>query len=174
MINLEAEYDCVLRVETYIVTKTSKTPQSLEMVFDTGAGTTAISEQLALDCGYKIRECYYYVDGIGGRIKAKYTIIPDLIIGGISLGPVYAHVIKFHDELAQRTSALLGLNVLSWFKLFMDCVWDNNLCKFTSAVINLDPKFNINDITNLDSFNPFNREQRFGSSFIADSDIKIK
>jgi hypothetical protein len=49
MISLEAEYDCVLRVETYIVTKTSKTPQSLEMVFDTGAGSTVISEQLALD-----------------------------------------------------------------------------------------------------------------------------
>jgi hypothetical protein len=171
MINLTAKHDYLLRIDTYVVTKTSKNPQPLEMVFDTGAGTTSISEQLALDYGYKVKEGFDYIDGIGGRVKAKYTIIPDLIIGGVSLGPVYAYVIKFHKELAQRTSALLGLNVLSWFKLFMECAWNCDLCKFTSAAIGLEPKFDINDLTSLDSFNPFGREQRFGSSFIADNDI---
>ncbi|MCL2775732.1 MAG: retroviral-like aspartic protease family protein [Oscillospiraceae bacterium] len=171
MINLKAKYDYVLRIETKIVTKTSKNLQPLEMVFDTGAGTTSISEQLALDYGYKIKEGYDYVDGIGGRVKAKYAIIPDLIIGDINLGPVYVHVIKFHEELAQRTSALLGLNVLSWFKMFTDCIWDDNLSRFMTANIGLEPKFDINDLTPLDSFSPFSREQRFGSSFIADSNI---
>ena len=104
-------------------------------------------------------------------IYLKDTIIPDLIIGGVSLGPVYTHVIKFHSELAQRTSALLGLNVLCWFKTHIDCIWDDNLSRFTSAVINLEPKFDINSLTPLDSFSPFNRGQRFGSSFIADGDI---
>ena len=38
-------------------------------------------------------------------------------------------------------------------------------------MINLEPKFDVNVLTPVDSFSPFNREQRFGSSFIADGDI---
>ena len=86
-------------------------PQRLVMVYDPGAGTTTISRKLALDSGYRITQGYERVYGVGGRVDADYTVIPDLILGGVSLGPVYAHVVDFHKGLAQRTEALLGMNV---------------------------------------------------------------
>jgi predicted aspartyl protease len=112
LIKLDATYDYVLRIDSYIKTKTSKNPQWLEMVYDTGAGTTTISRRVALDAGYAIKKSSEYVEGLGGRVKADYAIIPDLILGGVSLGPVYVHVVDFHNELARKTEAVLGMNVL--------------------------------------------------------------
>jgi len=106
-----------MMVDVRIVTKTSVKPLRLNMVYDTGAGTTTISRQVALNAGYKVKKNDDLVDGVGGRVKADYTVIPDLILSGVSLGPVYAYVVDFHKELARKTEALLGMNVLSWFKI---------------------------------------------------------
>jgi hypothetical protein len=108
------------------------------------------------------------VDGIGGRVTPNYTIIPDLILGGVSLGPIYAYVVEFHAGLAQRTDALLGMNVLAWFKITMDCHWDNNLQKYASATLVLEPKYAINDRIELDKFHPVDIRQRFGAVFLVD------
>lgn len=168
MIKLNATYDYVLRIDSYIKTNTSKKPQWLEMVYDTGAGTTTISRQIALDAGYAIRKCSEYVDGLGGRVKADYAIIPDLILGGVSLGPVYTHVVDFHKELARKTEAVLGMNVLSWFKITQDCHWNNDLDRYDMAILLLDPKYDVNELIQLENFLPFNRGQRFGTAFIMD------
>ena len=158
----------MLRIEVLAKTRTSKKPSPLEMVYDTGAGTTTLSRQVALDAGYKIKSGNDYVDGLGGRVKADYTIIPDLILGGVSLGPVYAHVVDFHEELARKTDAVLGMNVLSWFKITQDCHWNKNLNRYDMATLLLEPKYDINDLIKLENFSPLDRGQRFGTSFILD------
>jgi len=168
LIELEAAFNYVLRIKTLIETKTSKKPQRLTMVYDTGAGTTTISRQVALDAGYKIEHSGDYVDGLGGRVKVDYTVIPDLILGGVSLGPVYAHVVDFHWELEQRTGAILGMNVLSWFEITQKCFWNEELERYDRATLLLDPQFDINDKADIDKFNPLNRGQRFGTAFIMD------
>jgi len=56
LIILNAAFNYVLRINTLIETKTSKKPRRLEMVYDTGAGITTISRQIALDAGYKIKQ----------------------------------------------------------------------------------------------------------------------
>ena len=166
MIKLIAAYDYVLRINTLIATKTSKKPQRLVMVYDTGAGTTTISRQLALDAGYTIKKSNDYVDGLGGRVRADYTIITDLILGGVSLGPVYTHVVEFHKELAQQTNAVLGMNVLSWFKITQDCHWNDDLERYDTANILLEPKYDVSELTPLENFSPFDRGQRFGTAFV--------
>ena len=138
------------------------------MVYDTGAGTTTISRQIALDAGYKIKKNSEYVDGLGGRVKADYTVIPDLILGGVSLGPVYVHVVDFHKELAQKSNAILGMNVLSWFKITQECFWNDGLERYDMATLFLEPKYDINDLIKLENFLPLNRGQRFVTSFIMD------
>ena len=168
MIEINAAFNYVLRINTRIETKTSPNPQRLEMVYDTGAGTTTISRQIALDAGYKIKQSGDYVDGLGGRLRADYTVIPDLILGGVSLGPVYVHVVDFHRELARKSSAILGMNVLSWFKVTQECFWNNDLERYDRAVLQLEPQFDINDKVDIDKFFPLNRGQRFGSAFIID------
>ena len=170
MITIEATLEYVLRFNALVETKTSKMPQRLVMVYDPGAGTTTISRKLALDSGYRIAQGYERVDGVGGRVDADYTVIPDLIIGGVSLGPVYAHVVDFHKSLAQRTEALLGMNVLSWFKITQDCHWNAGLARFDCATLLFEPKFDVNDKVALEAFRPSERGQRFGSVFILDID----
>jgi len=165
---LKASLEYVLTIQSQIITKTSKGPKRLAMVYDPGAGTTTISRQLALDSGYSIQKSTDYVDGVGGRVQAGYTIIPDLILGGVSLGPVYAHVVDFHEELAQKTSALLGMNVLSWFKITQDCHWNTTQNRFDSATLLFEPKFDVNDKIELEQFAPLERGQRFGTVFHVD------
>jgi len=150
---------------------TAPKPQLLEMVCDTGSGTTTISREAALNAGYKIMQSSDLVDGIGGRVTPDYTIIPDLILDDISLGPVYAYVVEFHAELAQRTNALLGMNVLSWFKMALDCHWDHSLQRYSSATLLLEPKFDIDDKIDLDNFYPLDRGQRFGTSLLMDQGV---
>jgi hypothetical protein len=142
------------------------------MVYDPGAGITTISEQAALNAGYRIQQTGNIssnVVGIGGIVRAKHTVIPDLIMGGVSLGPVFAHVVKFSDNLADRTSALLGMNVLSWFKITQDCHWDDKQEKFATATIMLEPKFDISSVPSLDKFSANDRKQRFGNTFLIDN-----
>jgi len=138
------------------------------MVYDTGSGTTTISKEVALNAGYRIRKGDYFVEGIGGRVKADYTVIPDLILGNTSLGPVYAHVVEFHDDLAQRTNALLGMNVLSWFRITQDCHWNIGMQRHDTATLVLEPKYDINEKVDLKTFSPLDRGQRFGSVFLVD------
>jgi hypothetical protein len=166
LIILNAAFNYVLRINTLISTKTSKNPKWLEMVYDTGAGTTTISRQIALDAGYKIKKTSEYVDGLGGRVKADYTVIPDLILGGVSLGPVYVHVVDFHKELAQKSNAVLGMNVLSWFKITQECFWNDGLERYDRATLSLEPQFDINNKVDIDKFYPLDRGQRFGTAFI--------
>ena len=166
MIELEAAFNYVLRIDTRIKTNTSVKPLRLEMVYDTGAGTTTLARQIALDAGYIIKTSSDYVDGLGGRVKADYTVIPDLILGGVSLGPVYVHVVDFHKELARKSSAILGMNVLSWFKITQDCHWNNGLERYDRATLLFEPKYDIGDLINLENFSPLDRGQRFGTSFI--------
>jgi hypothetical protein len=132
------------------------------MVYDPGAGTTTISRQFALDAGYYIKKGANPVDGVGGRIIPDYTIIPDLVLEGKSLGPIYTHVVDFHKELERKTNALLGMNVLSWFKITQECFWDDDLNRYNRATLTLEPKFDIDDKISLDNFYPFEKRQRFG------------
>lgn len=170
MIKLDATYDYVLRVKTEIARKTAKTPTLFEMTYDPGAGTTTIHRQFALDSGYKIHKLPQgeKVIGLGGNAEPGYTIIPNFRLDGVDLGPVYAHVIQFHDDLADRTLGLLGMNVLSWFRITQDCHWNEKLRRHDSATLLLEPKFDVNDIISLDSFMPFSRQHRFGSAFMID------
>ena len=172
MIKVKAEYDYVLRVETKIEAPNFDMLPTLEMVYDTGSGTTVISKEIAEIAGYEIHSlpAGEGVVGIGGEVTPGYTIIPNLIIGNVSLGPVYAHVIEFHKKLSQRTGALLGMNVLSWFKITQDCHWDNDKERYTTATLQLEPKFDITDIPTLDRFFPTERGQRFGTAFYVDVD----
>ena len=168
MIALKVTFNYVLRITALIETRTSPKPKWLEMVYDTGAGTTTISRQVALDAGYNIRKSSDYVDGLGGRVKADYTVIPNLILGGVSLGPVYAHVVDFHKELARETDAVLGMNVLAWFKITQECFWNDDLERYDRANIIFEPNFDITEKIDIDKFYPLNRGQRFGTAFIMD------
>ena len=171
MIRLNATLDYVLRLETKIVRNTSKVPALFDMTYDPGAGTTTIDRQFALDSGYKIMKLPLgeKVVGIGGNVEPGYTIIPNLFLDGKDLGPIYAHVIDFHKDLAERTLGLLGMNVLSWFKITQDCHWNAGNSRFDMATLEFEPKFDINNIVSLDSFMPFSRVHRFGSAFAIDS-----
>ena len=166
MIEITAKYDYVLRVETKIEAPNFDAPPRLTMVYDTGSGTTLISKEIADLAGYEIHPLPVGegVVGIGGEVEPGYTIIPNLIIGGFSLGPVYAHVIEFHSKLAQRTSALLGMNVLSWFKITQDCHWNEDKERYTTATLRFEPKFDITDIPSPECFFPAKKGQRFGTA----------
>ena len=168
MIILEASFDYVMRVDTFVKTETAQKPQPLEMVYDTGAGTTTISRKFALDSGYKLKKGKEPIDGLGGRVVPDYTVIPNLIIGGVSLGPVYAHVVEFHKELQQKTSAVLGMNVLSWFKITQECHWHTGFMRYASATLLLEPKYDVHDKVDLERFSPLDRGQRFGVVFLSD------
>ena len=170
MIELTASFDYVLRIETKIESVNFEKPPTLTMVYDPGSGTTCISKDVADIAGYEVHPLPIgeEVIGIGGEVEPGYTIIPNLILEGISLGPVYAHVIDFHPKLAQRTSALLGMNVLSWFKITQDCNWNDDLERYTTATLKFEPKFDINDIPSLDRFFYDKRGQRFGTAFLVD------
>ena len=170
MIEVIAEYDYVLRIETKIETPNFDEPPKLTMVYDTGSGTTVISKEIAEIAGYEVHSLPIDegVVGIGGEVSPEYTIIPNLIIDDVSLGPVYAHVIEFPEKLAKRTSALLGMNVLSWFKITQDCHWDNDKERYTTATLQFEPKFDTTDIPSLDRFFPTKRGQRFGTAFYVD------
>jgi len=170
LIRLAATYDYVLRVETEITRKTAKKPVQFEMTYDHGAGTTTIHRQFALDSGYKINKLPpgEKVVGIGGNAEPGYSIIPNFRLGGIDLGPIYVHVIQFHDDLADRTLGLLGMNVLSWFKITQECHWNAALNRHDSATLILEPQFDVNDVITLDAFMPFSRTHKFGSAFISD------
>jgi len=171
LIKLSATLDYVLRLETKVVRNTSKRPVPFDMTYDPGAGTTTIDRQFALDSGYKIMKLPLgeKVIGIGGNVEPGYTIIPNLILDGRDLGPVYTHVIPFHRDLAERTLGLLGMNVLSWFKITQDCHWNSDYSRFDTATLELEPKFDMSDVISLDSFMPFSRAHRFGSAFVVDS-----
>ncbi|MCL2813743.1 MAG: retropepsin-like domain-containing protein [Oscillospiraceae bacterium] len=168
MIEITASFDYVLRIETKIESANFEKPPNLTMVYDPGSGTTCISKEVADIAGYKIYPLPTgeEVVGIGGEIEPGYTIIPNLILGGVSLGPVYVHVIEFHTKLAQRTSALIGMNVLSWFKITQDCNWNDEFERYTTATLTFEPKFDINDIPSLDKFSHNKRGQRFGTAFL--------
>ena len=170
MIKLDAELDYVPRVPTKITRITAKEPYPLIMTYDTGAGTTTIDKKFALDSGYKIKKLRHgeRVVGLGITETPDYTIIPNLNLGGFDLGPVYAHVIPFHDDLASATLGLLGMNVLSWFKITQECHWNAKLIRHDRATLLLEPKFDVHDKIALDSFMPFSRMHRFGSAFVAD------
>ena len=174
MITLEANFSYVLRFVALIETKTSTKPQRLDMVYDPGAGTTTISRQFALDAGYKIKKSDELVDGVGGRVKVDYTVIPNLILGGLSLGPVYAYVVDFHKELARKTEALLGMNVLSWFKITQECFWNEELERYDRATLMFEPKFDINNKIDFNNFYPLSRAQRFGAAFIIDRGVEYE
>jgi len=168
LIVLKGSLRYIIKVDAYFETKTSKNPRQVEMVYDPGAGTTVISREVALNLGYKIYKGTDPLDGLGGRVNADYAIIPDLILGDVSLGPVYTHVVEFHPELAQRTNALLGMNVLSWFKITQDCHWNEESQLYTSATLVFEPKYDLNDKISLDKFHPLDRGQRFGTVFHVD------
>jgi len=176
LIEITAKHDYVLRIQTKIEAPNFEQPPRLTMVYDTGSGTTVISKEIADIAGYEVHALPVGegVVGIGGEVTPGYTIIPNLIIGDVSLGPVYAHVIEFHAKLAQRTGALLGMNVLSWFKITQDCHWDNDKERYTTATLQLEPKFDITDIPTLDRFFPTERGQRFGTAFYVDKASSAK
>ena len=167
MIEITARHDYVLHIETKIETPNYDVPPILEMVYDPGAGTTVISKEIADFAGYEVHPlpAGEGVVGIGGEVEPGYTIIPNLMIGGVSLGPVYAHVVEFHEKLAQRAGALLGMNVLSWFKITQDCHWNEDKGRYTAATLQFEPKFDITNIPSLDCFFPDKRGQRFGTAF---------
>jgi hypothetical protein len=173
LIEVIAEYDYVLRIETRIETPNFDEPPKLKMVYDTGAGTTVISKEIAELAGYEVHAlpAGEEVVGVGGEVKPGYTIIPNLIIDNVSLGPVYAHVIEFPEKLAKRTSALLGMNVLSWFKITQDCHWDNGKERYITATLHLEPKFDITEIPPPERFIPDKRGQRFGTAFFLDKSV---
>ena len=129
-------------------------------VFDTGAAMTCISEKAAEIAGYEIDRTYRARVTTGsGTIEAYYTIIPDLQLAGISIGPVLAQVIKFPDEL--QASALLGLNVIKEFSVNMDFVKNTETNK-TVVDIDMTPKFDITNLCTVDNFNMRSMDQRFG------------
>ena len=170
MIEIAAKYEYVIKVRTEISRNTAKQLFPFTMPYDPGAGTTTLHRQFALDSGYKINKlpAGITVVGLGGNADPEYTVIPNLRLGGVDLGPVYAHVIQFHDDMADRTLGLLGMNVLSWFKIIQECHWNEKLGCHDNASLLLEPKFDINDVISLDAFMPFGRSHRFGSAFMAD------
>jgi len=133
-------------------------------VFDTGASMSCISEEAAENAGYEIDvKNKTKVTTGGGTINAYYTIIPDLKLAEISIGPILAHVIKFPEEL--QISALLGLNVIKEFSINMDFIKDKDTDK-TIVSINMEPKFDITKLCKIEDFNAKDREQRFGDMFV--------
>nr|AGS52519.1 hypothetical protein [uncultured bacterium contig00005] len=172
MIELTAKLVYTLHFMVEIETRTSQKLQPLEMIYDTGSGTTTIDRKLALDAGYAIKplplgEKIAVITGVIDSKDAGYTIIPDLVLNGVHFGPVYAHVVRFDAALAQRTNAILGMNVISWFRVTQECFWNEGLCRFDRAKLLFEPKYDINDIQSLDSFKPLERGQRFGTVFAA-------
>jgi len=170
MIEITAKYGYVIELRTEIKRNTAKELFPFSMTYDPGAGTTTIHRQFALDSGYKINKLAtgIKVVGLGGNAEPEYTIIPNLRLGGVDLGPVYAHVIQFHEDMAARTLGLLGMNVLSWFKITQECHWNEMTSRHDGATLLLEPKFDVNDITPLDAFMPFSRLHRFGSAFMVE------
>jgi len=70
--------------------------------------------------------------------------------------------------MADRTLGLLGMNVLSWFKITQECHWNEKRSRHDRATLLLESKFDVNDVIPLDIFMPFSRLHRFGSTFMVD------
>jgi len=133
-------------------------------IFDTGASNTCISYETAEIAGYKIDKKYQTkVTTGGGLINAYHTVIPDLKLADISIGPVYANVIDFPDELS--ASIILGLNVIKEFSVNIDFDKNKETGK-TKVYINMNPKFDITKLCTVDEFNVKDSEQRFGDVYM--------
>ena len=133
------------------------------MVFDTGASMTCISEEAAEYAGLEIdRTNKVTVTTGSGTIDAYYTLIPDLQLADISIGPVLAQVIKFPAEL--KVSALLGLNVIKEFSLNMDFN-KNAATRKIEVDICMTPKFDTGKLCKVEDFNSRDSDQRFGNIY---------
>ena len=55
-----------------------------------------------------------------------------------------------------------------------DCHWNTVQSRFDRATLLLEPKYDINDIPEVDVFLPLERGQRFGTVFYVDSALKAE
>lgn len=125
------------------------------MIFDTGAAMTTIDTDIAIRCGYDLKNAKeVLVNGIGrSNIQAKQIIIPSFKLDNIELGSIAADVVDFPEN--SNTRAVLGVNVIKEFRVIMD-FQDKSI---KDGIIYLEPTFDINDIKSTNTFNPF--ESRF-------------
>jgi hypothetical protein len=55
MLKIKAEFDYVLRFDAKIERYTASDPATLPIIYDSGAGTTTIDRQYALNSGYRLK-----------------------------------------------------------------------------------------------------------------------
>lgn len=88
-----------------------------EMVFDTGAGCTAISRRKANEIGLRMSDATINIDG-GGSVNAVYGTIDSLVVGDLVYRNVLCAVNDFKTGNAEADSVIkdldlvLGLNVM--------------------------------------------------------------
>jgi hypothetical protein len=132
-----------------------------EMLFDTGASMTTLDVSLVKRAGYSLSDARETtVTGIGkDDIPCKQIVIPHLVLGGYDVGAVFVSVIEFSEK--SNTSAVLGMNVIRYFKTIIDIdIEKEHDFEKPNGQITLIPKFDITEKPSFDNFIP--ATSRFG------------
>ena len=118
-------------------------------LFDTGANISVIDIDTFIDFGYKLNNARdaFVTTASHKDVATKRTIINDLMLDDLEIGPFSVDVIKIPKISYQM---ILGLNVIREFKSTLD---------FDNEIIEMTPKYNI-EKTPLEKFD-FNNS-RFG------------
>ena len=113
------ELDFVLKDAKYVSKVMLKPPNEeknkpVDLIFDTGASMTIISETLFAGLNFKRQdERKVTLIGVNGESEAVSVIIPNFEIGGVDLGRVRVVVGNVYKTFRNRV--ILGMNVLVWF-----------------------------------------------------------
>ena len=127
------------------------------ILFDTGASMTAISKDIlriidhSIISGQKTE-----VSGFGGKKRADYAILADLVIGGVHLGPVTTLVAEFSDDT--RYDVILGMNIIGNFNI--DMTYDSDSAK--DGIITMCPRFDYKELLAQSTESFDYKESRFG------------
>ena len=105
-------------------------------VFDTGANISVIDIDTFKEFGYKLNKARdaFVTTASHNDVATKRTMIHDLMLGELEIGPFSVDVIKIPKVSCQM---ILGLNVIREFKTILD---------FDNEIIEMIPKNNIEKI----------------------------
>jgi predicted aspartyl protease len=95
--------------------------QTFDFLVDTGAAYSAISPLLASVCNLTAtpQGAITIAPAHGTPVSVPRVILPEIRLGGTRLADVEALVVEFPSAL--RLDGLLGMNILSRFRVTLEC-----------------------------------------------------
>jgi len=110
--------------------------RNLTALFDTGANISVIDIDTFKEFGYKLNKTRnaFVTTASHSDFAVKRTIIHDLMLGNMEIGPFSADIIELPMTHCQM---ILGLNVIREFKSILD---------FDNEIIEMTPRYNIEKI----------------------------